>query len=163
MSQPPKNHIGTTQAVGAGRIYTMVRYAAGLTLLGLHNEILELIMGCLIYLHASPRPLVRFLLSTKELCAMQNIHYEILSKPFILTYVDTLGRVTDGLLDLVDPSAPRPLMRWLMQDTRRVPCTPEKIYYRWVLAKSKQLQDHIYLVTPLISNDWLTSTNAGRK
>ena len=134
-----------------------------LFLLDLPNEILELIFDHLIHLHASPKPLVCFLLSTKELCAMQNIHYEILSKPFLFKYVDTLGRVTDGLLDLVDPSAPRPLMRWLMQDTRRVPCTPEKIYYRWVLAKSKQLQDHIDLVTPLISNDWLTSTNAGRK
>ena len=88
-----------------------------LFLLDLPNEILELIFDHLIHLHASPKPLVRFLLSTKELCAMQNIHYEILSKPFLFKYVDTLGRVTDGLLDLVDPSAPRPLMRWLMQDT----------------------------------------------
>ena len=55
-------------------------------ILSLQNDILVLIMEHLVHLHAQPEPLLRFLVTTKQLCKSRYKLYKTLVRPFLSSY-----------------------------------------------------------------------------
>ena len=95
-----------------------------IVLLSLPSDILKLIMSHLNLLH-SPKPLMRFLLSTQQLCARDCMLYKTLVVPFLRAYVSGLKPTMDRLRDT-------PAGRW-----DHMPC----------IRKFMQLQDqHNHIV-----------------
>ena len=66
-------------------------------ILSLPNDILVLIMEHLVHLHAPPEPLLRFLVTTKQLCKSRCKLYKTLVRPFLWQYEVGLMRVDRNL------------------------------------------------------------------
>ena len=66
-------------------------------ILSLPNDILVLIMEQLVHLHAPPEPLLRFLVTTKQLCKSRYKLYKTIVRPFLWQYELSLMRVDHNL------------------------------------------------------------------
>ena len=91
-------------------------------------------MDELIRLHASPKPLLRFLLTTKQLCKPRFKLYKTVVKPFLQEYNLALHRTLNHLEKRVEKII---LPRRYPADDR----TPFMLVDKW-----KQIHDHIHLI-----------------
>ena len=113
---------------------------AALSILSLPDDILVLVMKQLIYRHACPKPLLRFLIATKQLCTPRFEMFKTVVEPFLLTYLTKMFRDRNRFWDKAKMLVTR---RALLKAGDRLTCT-------MLLDKVKQLDEHTAIVAPYL-------------